>query len=194
MKNTIPGFMAQVELETLESLFSRYNDENAAGVEVGSLFGRSSYQIAQAINKGTLYCIDLWSGFKINSQFTHEENVKKNYPLNGSVCTLEAFLNNTSECKNIIPIKGMSPKIVGDWSQKIDFVFLDGSHTNPGDWYNIEFWLPKIKPGGILSGHDYRLERPNEYPDIIANVQRLEKELNQKVKNPTHTSIWYFEV
>jgi predicted O-methyltransferase YrrM len=40
-------------------------------------------------------------------------------------------------------------------NESLDFVFIDGNH-----WYDyvkkdIEAWLPKIKKGGIISGHDY---------------------------------------
>ena len=40
-------------------------------------------------------------------------------------------------------------------NESLDFVFIDGNH-----WYDyvkkdIEAWLPKIKKGGMISGHDY---------------------------------------
>lgn len=195
MKNNIRGFMSELELSTLDSLFSKYNEKDGAiGIEIGSLHGRSSYQIAKTISRGTLYCIDNWGGWKLKSKFSEEENDKHWYPQEGSQCTLEDFLINTSDCKNIIPIKGNSPEIVKDWSKPIDFLFLDGSHTNPSDWDNIEFWLPKIcTNGGIISGHDYWLYN-KPFPDIIANVSRLENILNQTVKHPTGTSIWYFDL
>lgn len=196
MKNNIRGFMSELELSTLDNLFSKYNEKDGAiGIEIGSLHGRSSYQIAKTISRGTLYCIDNWGGWKLNSKFTDEVNTKNYFPPDGSQCTLETFLKNTSDCKNIIPIKGNSPHIVQHWSKPVDFVFLDAIHTNPSDWNNIEFWLPKIYPnGGIISGHDYRPLSITAYPDINENVSRLERMLNQKVKNPTGTSIWYFDL
>ena len=195
MKNTILGFMSELELATLDNLFSKYNEEGTIGVEIGSLHGRSSYQIAKTINRGTLYCIDNWGGWKLKSKFTEEQNTKNFFPPEGSVCTLETFLQNTADCTNIIPIKGNSPYIVKDWSKPIDFLFLDSIHTNPSDWNNIEFWLPKIYPnGGIISGHDYRPLSTTAYPDINENIDKLEKMLNQNVKNPIGTSIWYFEL
>jgi hypothetical protein len=194
MENNILGFMSKSELTALDDLFCLYNYYGAIGVEVGSLHGRSSYQIASTIYRGTLYCIDNWAGWKLKSKFTEQQNKKHNFPLEGSECNLETFLQNTKDCKNIIPIKGNSPNIVKNWSQPIDFLFLDGSHYNPNDWNNIEFWLPKIKPYGILSGHDYRPLSTTAYPDINENIDKLEKMLNQKVKNPTGTSIWYFEL
>jgi len=36
-----------------------------------------------------------------------------------------------------------------------DFVFLDGNHTFEAVDADIKAWLPLVKPGGILAGHDY---------------------------------------
>lgn len=37
----------------------------------------------------------------------------------------------------------------------LDFVFLDDSHTTPHVLAELSAWWPKIKPGGVLAGHDY---------------------------------------
>lgn len=37
----------------------------------------------------------------------------------------------------------------------IDFVYIDGDHTYEGCKLDIDLWWPKIKSGGILSGHDF---------------------------------------
>ena len=36
-----------------------------------------------------------------------------------------------------------------------DFVFIDGDHTYNGTFEDIINWYPKVKHGGIISGHDY---------------------------------------
>lgn len=36
----------------------------------------------------------------------------------------------------------------------LDFVFIDADHTYEGCKRDIEDWACKIRPGGILSGHD----------------------------------------
>lgn len=37
-----------------------------------------------------------------------------------------------------------------------DFVFIDGDHSYEGVVADIDAWLPKVRPGGWLCGHDYR--------------------------------------
>jgi len=37
----------------------------------------------------------------------------------------------------------------------LDIVFIDGDHEYEGVSNDIEAWLPKVKNGGIIAGHDY---------------------------------------
>lgn len=41
-----------------------------------------------------------------------------------------------------------------------DFVFIDADHSYVGCKADIDAWAPKLKPGGLLSGHDY------DHPDF----------------------------
>jgi predicted O-methyltransferase YrrM len=160
-------------------------------VEVGCLHGRSSYAISVAINKGTLYCIDLWGGIdSYNPNFSDEVIAKHNLPPKGSYNIKETFLKNTEDRKNIVAIQGSSPEVVKDWTMPIDFIFLDASHHNPSDRDNIDFWLPKIKPGGMFLGHDWYED--HRIPDVNVNVEYMEELLKQKVTIIPKTSIWYF--
>ena len=37
----------------------------------------------------------------------------------------------------------------------VDFVFVDGDHSYESVLKDIKAWLPKVRPGGILAGHDF---------------------------------------
>ena len=43
--------------------------------------------------------------------------------------------------------------------ESLDLVFIDAQHCYEGVKKDIENWLPKVKKGGIISGHDYN---PNQ--------------------------------
>lgn len=187
----IPGFMSGTQPNILYSIFSRYNYADTIGVEVGSLHGRSSVIIASAIQKGKLICIDPWLGNSTyNSSYGDKAIEIQCYPTKETTNTIDFFLKNTKVCSNITAIQGYSPKIVIDWVDPIDFLFLDTNHSNPMDKENIEFWLPKIKNNGCIVGHDYS----KNFPDVIDNVKFLEETLSQKVQTFIGTSIWKFDI
>ncbi len=54
-------------------------------------------------------------------------------------------------------ILGMSSKEASELiaGYALDFVFIDADHSYEGCSEDINLWLPKIRPGGILCGHDY---------------------------------------
>lgn len=41
-------------------------------------------------------------------------------------------------------------------NKSIDFVFIDGAHDYASVCKDIRAWLPKVKKGGIIAGHDYK--------------------------------------
>jgi len=44
-----------------------------------------------------------------------------------------------------------SPKI----PSHVDFVYIDGNHSYRAVAEDIRAWWPKIRPGGVLGGHDF---------------------------------------
>lgn len=37
----------------------------------------------------------------------------------------------------------------------LDFVYIDGNHSLPHIEHDLKAWWPKVKPGGIMGGHDF---------------------------------------
>jgi len=51
----------------------------------------------------------------------------------------------------------------------VDFVYIDGNHSSPQVNRDIMNSWAKIKPGGIMGGHDYT----EQYPDVILAVKEF---------------------
>lgn len=50
----------------------------------------------------------------------------------------------------------------------VDFVFIDANHTAEFVRRDVLAWLPKVKPGGIIAGHDYNL--PHEVKPVVDEI------------------------
>lgn len=51
---------------------------------------------------------------------------------------------------------------------EFDFVFVDAAHDEESVQEDVKAWLPKVKPGGIICGHDYGV-----YDGVKKAVDRL---------------------
>lgn len=132
-----------------KEMVEKFND--AIFVEVGSWKGTSSsYMAVEIINskkKIKFYCVDTWKG--------SEEHQDDKDVINDTL--FNVFINNMKSVKEYyFPIKNNSKeasKLFEDNS--IDFVFIDASHKYEDILNDIKCWLPKVKYGGIIAGHDY---------------------------------------
>jgi predicted O-methyltransferase YrrM len=188
MLDNIMGWMSKSDMDALETL-AKLVPDNGVIVEVGSMFGKSACAWATHGAASRIYCIDTFiENYNVQHNISNAQCLRSKFPLsNVQYNILEIFTDNTEKFKNIIPIRGYSPHNIKFEETEIDLFFLDASHTNPNDWENIEYFLPKIKKGGIISGHDYD---PGEFPDVVDNVKRLESILGSTAIIYKNSSVW----
>ena len=125
--------------------FSRY-------VEVGCYTGASiAFLAAQLLARGAkfeLWAVDLWEKVK-ETGYEREVNID----------VYNAFvdrLRREGVDRVITVIKDDSAnaaKFFEDGS--LDFVFIEANHDYEHVKADIAAWLPKMRQGGLLSGHDY---------------------------------------
>lgn len=168
----IKGFTTTTELGCLRGMASAM-PPGALVVEVGSWKGRSTG--ALAVPHVDLVCVDTFAGAprNITARIARRENVAK------------TFLANMTRLDLYPTILMMdSLKAAASFADGcIDFVFIDSDHANfPAEFYG---WLPKVKPGGLVSGHDCSIWWP-----IIPRTLHAS---GYKVSVIPSTSIWYFK-
>lgn len=126
-------------------------------VEVGSWKGKSSaymaVEIANSEKEIEFFCIDTWEG---GPDHQGMEELSQLY---------ETFLNNMKPVENYYShLKTTSLEAVEKFEDNsLDFVFIDASHEYEDVKNDINAWLPKVKPGGILAGHDYYPEGSTDW-------------------------------
>lgn len=137
-------------------------------VEVGSWKGKSAafmcVEIANSMKDIDFYCVDTWEG-SVEHQVLNKNELPELYDL---------FLKNMEPVKSYFtPLKMTSIDASLMFADKsLDFVFIDASHEYAHVLLDIDAWLPKVKPGGILAGHDYT----PSWPGVV-------KAVNERFKN-----------
>jgi hypothetical protein len=140
--------------------------------------------------------LTVWPGLILKLLYTaltrgRGEDVTPRPPHKNYKNLLSVFQSFTASCPNII-IKQIEQAHI-DWdAAPVNMVFIDAAgHTNPLEWEIIQHWIPKIKSGGILAGHDYH----PAFPDVIANYSLLEEMGYQKLLPIIGGSaIWSFKI
>lgn len=136
-------------------------------VEVGSWKGRStSYMAVEIYNSKKdieFYCVDTWEG---GPDHQGREELSDLYNI---------FLHNMKPVEGYYtPLKKTSLDASKEFEDNsLDFVFIDASHEYEDVKNDIMAWLSKVKPGGILAGHDYY---PEESFDWFPGVKRAVNE------------------
>ena len=124
---------------------------NGVMVEVGVFRGKSfSFLMTEIANSGKnirAYGVD---DFKSLMGWRIEESIH------------EAFLLNLAPHAGKYQLFAMSSvEAAAMFSYAIiDFCFIDASHDYENVLRDIRAWLPKMKPGSVIAGHDYTDEWP----------------------------------
>lgn len=127
-------------------------------VEVGCWMGKSSVYLAQRVLESrkpiTLFFVDTWEG----SAEDGLDNEAKRLTAEGKSVFEQWSENMASFAGKVLvnPIRKPSTDAAKLFlNASLSFVFIDADHTYPSVYADIRAWLPKMKPGGILAGHDY---------------------------------------
>lgn len=69
---------------------------------------------------------------------------------------LDMFNNRVKDYKNIQLITKTSDDAILDFNDEVfDFIYIDGIHQYENVKQDIINYLPKVKKGGVIGGHDY---------------------------------------
>lgn len=127
-------------------------------LEIGSFQGGSTLAMGHAI-AGTdieLYCLDPWSNYINQEDFTTFERSK----ISDDFRIINNFIKNTAFIgENLRMLRGKSNAFAGLLEGKdFDFIFIDGAHDYDSVRYDIMLAYSALKPGGFVCGHDYHSE------------------------------------
>lgn len=138
-------------LVDLVGLARRPDQQRTTVVEVGSWVGRTARAMADA--GALVWCVDTWEGSVGDTVDDTERMVRA---AGGSDTVFGVFCKNAGGrlFRTVFPCRGPSALWSRVWPYGVDLVFIDGDHRYEAVKADIESWLPKVRPGGYLCGHD----------------------------------------
>ena len=138
------------------------------GVEVGVLRAEFSNLILKNWKGSKLYLVDAWrhiGGLVDVNNPDHNGHLDSYgkafmnmYPYENRVCIIREL---SAEAANLFP------------DESLDFVYLDAGHDFKSVIADLQAWTPKVKKGGVVSGHDYLdlVPTANFSPDTVFQVK-----------------------
>jgi len=137
-----------VILDTLER-------EDLVIAEIGVEYGGYTDIYYPILKKSKIYLIDLWKTEGNDYYFSNNPGqVEDGY---------KKIIEKYNDAKNVTICKGYS----SDWAlnfedEFFDWIYIDADHTTEAVLSDLKYWYPKLKKGGIISGHDYHADPSNK--------------------------------
>jgi lipopolysaccharide biosynthesis glycosyltransferase len=149
--------------------------KNLKIAELGVFKGEFSSKIVELMNPSLLYLVDLFSGQQVsgdkdgnNIQWTNldieYENLSKKYTDSDTIKVIKDYTYNFLQSLE---------------DGYLDMVYIDADHSYEGVKNDLELSYKKVKIGGIISGHDYTLEK---HPGVVKAVDEFCKNYNLNIK------------
>ena len=129
------------------------------GVEVGVEQGKYAKVLCEENPGVKLYCVDPWLAYPGYRE--HVSQTKLNRFYEATVQLLEPY--------DVGFIRETSLKAAEGFADgSLDFVYIDANHEFSHVVADIVSWLPKIRKGGIISGHDYIRKKNSNFGVVEA--------------------------
>ena len=141
-------YFGLVELTIKLSQLLEFEDNKM--IEIGSYMGESTQIFGSCGLFTEINCIEPFEGTEnFNEENNHTwEEVWEEYDI------------NTRQFKDIIKLHedySYDEKILNKFNDdEYDFICVDGDHSFESTRRDFELYIPKIKPNGVLGGHDYQ--------------------------------------
>jgi len=132
------------------------------GAEVGVWKGKWSARLCTDNPELEMLCVDLWSTYD-----AYVDSRNSSAVLDAAYDEARTRLANY-RCRIIREASVTAAAQVPDGS--LDFVYVDANHGEAFVRADLEAWVPKVRSGGIVSGHDYIYRAEKPYIQVKAAV------------------------
>lgn len=154
----VTGFMPEEEGRALYDAAQRYLD-GGVGVEIGTYCGKSTVLLGAAAQQrnGVLYTVDHHHGSEEHQAGWEYHDSSLVDEVTGLFDTLPTFrrtLDAAGLDDHVVAIVGKSPVVARDWRTPLQFLFIDGGHSEAAATADFDGWAKWVRVGGALVIHD----------------------------------------
>lgn len=147
------------------------------GAEIGVQRGNNLFKILQEMPELEMYAVDIWSDKQVRFDGTTDLTDIK--PNSAYQYVKSKKIENP---ERLHLIRDFSHQAYAKFNDKsLDFIFIDASHVYEDVKKDIELWYPKVKEGGMISGHDI-------------NMKGVSKAVSESINDWSkagHDNVWY---
>ncbi len=151
------------------------------GAEIGVFRADTSSHLLQSFPELQMYCIDPYvayvehEGDKTQAKMSECETTARSRlaPFGDRVTLIKDF---SLQAASRIP------------DAALDFVFIDAIHSFEAVSADLQAWFPKVRPGGMIAGHDFR------WGGIQEAVEQFIAPLGiGGFFSPSTSDVWFFQ-
>jgi len=175
MSSTISGFGLVYLLTEVSS-----KNETITGIELGCGDGDTTLHLLSNLPNLTLYGIDPYVGYNDFNGHNPKEWLDQN--LINTMQKIDPYKDRFTLYRDI------SDNVVDKFEdESLDFIFIDGLHLYEQVLKDCQNYFPKIKSGGLFSGHDF-----TAVDGVNIAVKEFAEEKNVETILTTQNDVWYW--
>ena len=174
------------QAEALINLLSKRIHE--FGCEVGVHAGETSISLLKNLPDIKEYhAVDPWESYETYTGKKYRKPGHKR--LKTWPAVMENFISGTKPfVEKVFMHRMTSVEAVYEFDDNFfDWIFIDANHDYPYIKENLEIWTPKVKVGGVVSGHDYGNKK---WPGIKKAVDEFVQK--KKLNIIPDCYVWWF--
>jgi len=145
LRRSVRGWLSTRDAQLLYEL-ARSGPRRGSIVEIGSAFGLSTIVLARGLRDGKRDGV-VWT-MDTHTFYESEAQLRSNIKNSGLGERIRAQTVSSVDAATV------------DAGLEIRMLYIDGLHTYEGVKADIENWLPRVVPGGVVVFDDYYDERP----------------------------------
>ncbi|MGH7127134.1 MAG: class I SAM-dependent methyltransferase, partial [Planctomycetaceae bacterium] len=150
----------------------RDSDDVISVIEIGSWVGESAIAMADT-GMCHVYCVDHFLG----NTTDYTSRIVADATTSGERSVRRRFFDNVGERFGesvfLVEVESLAtakePLELGI-PVPADIIFIDADHSYESTKADILAWLPHVKPGGVMLGHDYRTQ---QFPGVTQAVDEI---------------------